>query len=143
TVVRIFISDRQDITALLSKLSNDNTTAVDATSIALGCVPLKPPTPVHPPIAKTEDEEKRIIEEEGDEVEETQLPFLNIDPSSATPEELYSHGTTARIIGVEGHSRVDSFGSHGQPGGPERGMAIVVEGVSRFKVKQFLQRTPF
>jgi len=66
------------------------------------------------------------------------LAFLNIDPSSATPEELFSHGTTARVVGVEGHSRVDSFGTHGA-----NGMALVVEGVSRFRVKQFLQRTPF
>ena len=136
-LVRIFISGRQDITALLAKLSN-STTPLDSSNLRIGCIPLKPPTPVSPPIAKTDDDKKRIIEEEGDEVEETQLPFLNIDPSSATPEELFSHGTTARVVGVEGHSRVDSFGTHG-----DNGMALVVEGVSRFRVKQFLQRTPF
>ncbi|RPA89774.1 ATP-dependent protease La [Choiromyces venosus 120613-1] len=140
-ILRVFISDRQDITALLAKLSNNNTTPLDASSLRIGCIPLKPPTPVSAPIAKTDDDKKRIIEEEGDEVEETQLAFLNIDPSSATPEELFSHGTTARVVGVEGHSRVDSFGSHGANG--ENGMALVVEGVSRFRVKQFLQRTPF
>lgn len=136
-VVRIFISGRQDITALLAKLSN-STTPLDSSNLRIGCIPLKPPTPVNPPIAKTDDDKKRIIEEEGDEVEETQLAFLNVDPSSATPEELFSHGTTARVVGVEGHSRVDSFGTHGA-----NGMALVVEGVSRFRVKQFLQRTPF
>ncbi|PWW72470.1 AAA-domain-containing protein, partial [Tuber magnatum] len=140
-ILRIYISDRQDIAALLAKLSNNNTTPLNSSSLRIGCIPLKPPTPVSPPIAKTDDDKKRIIEEEGDEVEETQLAFLNIDPSSATPEELFSHGTTARIVGVEGHSRVDSFGTRGPNG--ENGIAIVVEGVSRFRVKQFLQRTPF
>ncbi|KAG0132567.1 ATP-dependent protease La 2 [Tuber indicum] len=140
-ILRIFISDRQDIAALVAKLSNNNTTPLNSSDLRIGCIPLKPPTPVSPPIAKTDEDKKRIIEEEGDEVEETQPAFLNIDPSSATPEELFSHGTTARVVGLEGHSRVDSFATHGANGG--NGMALVVEGVSRFRVRQFLQRTPF
>ncbi|CAZ85264.1 unnamed protein product [Tuber melanosporum] len=140
-ILRIFISDRQDIAALVAKLSNNNTTPLNSSDLRIGCIPLKPPTPVSPPIAKTDEDKKRIIEEEGDEVEETQPAFLNIDPSSATPEELFSHGTTAQVVGLEGHSRVDSFGTHGANGG--NGMALVVEGVSRFRVRQFLQRTPF
>lgn len=65
--------------------------------------------------------------------------MLNIDPSSATAEDLHTHGTVARIVGLEGHA---STGLNGiSP--TQSGMAIVVEGVSRFRIKQFRQRTPW
>lgn len=47
----------------------------------------------------------------------------------------------ARIVGLEGHSDINSFGS--PVGDQQSGMAIVVEGISRFRVKQYRQRTPF
>lgn len=47
----------------------------------------------------------------------------------------------ARIVGLEGHSDINSFGS--PVGVQQSGMAIVVEGISRFRVKQYRQRTPF
>lgn len=139
--VRIFVSDRKDISSIVATLSTGPNSTIDATNLAIGCIPLKPPTPVSPPIAKDDEDKKRIVQEEGDEVEEAQIAFLNIDPSSATPEELFSHGTVARIVGLEGHSDINSFGS--PVGGQQSGMAIVVEGISRFRVKQYRQRTPF
>ncbi|KAI5805141.1 Lon protease C-terminal proteolytic domain-containing protein [Geopyxis carbonaria] len=131
-VLRIFISDRQDITSLLNKLSNGSST-LDVSNVAIGCIPLKPP------VVMNEDDEQRVVHEEGDEVESSPA-MLNIDPSSATTDELHTHGTVARIVGLEGHSHQQSLGDMSAT---ENGMAVVVEGVSRFEVKQFLQRTPW
>lgn len=133
-VLRIFISDRHDITSLLNKLSN-NTTSLDASNIAVGCVPLKVPSSLD------DVDRKRLVHEEGDEVEASP-GMLNIDPSSATADDLYTHGTVARIVGLEGHAHSTGAGLIGMSS-PKTGMAIVVEGVSRFRIKQFRQRTPW
>ncbi|TGZ80857.1 ATP-dependent protease La [Ascodesmis nigricans] len=130
-VLRIFISERHDITSLLNKLSNNSST-LDASNIAIGCVPLKVPASLNT------DDKKRLVHEEGDEVEASP-GMLNIDPSSATAEDLFTHGTVARIVGLEGHTHVglNSLSS------TSNGVAVVVEGVSRFRIKQFRQRTPW
>jgi ATP-dependent Lon protease len=112
---------------------------LDASNVAIGCIPLRPPQDTEDPT--------RVIHEEGDEYEKgsqssgtnsTKSAFpssLNIDPSSATIEELYTHGTVARIVGLEGCGEdMDLSGD---------GLAIIVEGVNRFRVKQFRQRTPW
>jgi ATP-dependent Lon protease len=65
---------------------------------------------------------------------------LNIDPSSATVEELFTHGTVARIVGLEGRKTTNTTNDGTVT---NNDMSIVVEGVSRFKVKQFRQRTPW
>lgn len=62
--------------------------------------------------------------------------LVNIDPSSATTDELYTHGTIARIVGLEGHTHNSGFET-------ESNLAIVVEGISRFRITQFRQRTPY
>ncbi|KAL7266819.1 hypothetical protein RUND412_010616, partial [Rhizina undulata] len=138
-ILRIFISDRRDVAALITKLSNNNTASVDATELAIGCVPLNPPQPLQSVDDKTEEAKKRIVEEEADEVESS-FTLLNIDPASATPEDLFRYGTVARVVGLEGQA--DSNPLVMGPGA-EQGMAIVVEGISRFKITQFRQRTPF
>lgn len=137
-ILRISISERRDIASLLNKLSNNSNT-LDASNVAIGCIPLRPPQDTEDPT--------RVIHEEGDEYEKgsqssgtnsTKSAFpssLNIDPSSATIEELYTHGTVARIVGLEGCGEdMDLSGD---------GLAIIVEGVNRFRVKQFRQRTPW
>lgn len=148
--VRIFISDRRDITSLLNKLS-DNTPTLDATNVAIGVIPLRPPL----------EDPTRVVHEEGDEVEKgsqssgtdstksISAAALNIDPSSATVGELFTHGTVARIVGLEGGRAAaraaadmpddDATAAGASPGA----LAIVVEGVSRFAVEQFRQRTPW
>lgn len=144
---RIFISDRRDITSLLNKLS-DNTPTLDATNVAIGVIPLRPPL----------EDPTRVVHEEGDEVEKgsqssgtdstksISAAALNIDPSSATVGELFTHGAVARIVGLEGGraAAADSPDDDSAAAGASAGaMAIVVEGVSRFAVKQFRQRTPW
>ena len=93
-----------------------------------------------------------MIHEEADEYEKqsqssgtdsahsTSPSVLNVDPSSATPDELFTHGTVARIVGLEGSSHSTTVGDMTSG---ENGMAVVVEGVSRFAIKQFRQRTPW
>jgi len=92
------------------------------------------------------------MHEEGDEYEKdsssrgthssksVQAAVLNIDPSSVTIDELWTHGTVARIVGLEGNSTASTVGDVVTS---ESGMAVVVEGVSRFAVKQCRQRTPW
>ncbi|KAA8893164.1 Lon protease C-terminal proteolytic domain-containing protein [Sphaerosporella brunnea] len=141
-VLRIYISDRRDITSLLNKLSNNSST-LDATNVAIGLIPLRPPT----------EDSTRVIHEEGDEYEKDSSSrgtfstkslsqsALNVDPSSATVDELFTHGAVARIVGIEGSSQPDHAVGDASKSGD--GLALVVEGVSRFAVKQFRQRTPW
>ncbi|KAF8543079.1 Lon protease C-terminal proteolytic domain-containing protein [Trichophaea hybrida] len=139
-VLRVFISDRRDITSLLNQLSNNSPT-LDTSNVAIGMIPLRPPHGL--------EDASRVIHEEGDEVEKgsqssgtdstksISATALNVDPSSATVDELYPHGTVARIVGLEATSHSHSV----DVTTPGKNMAIVVEGVSRFAVKQFRQRT--
>jgi ATP-dependent Lon protease len=93
------------------------------------------------------------VHEEGDEYEKDSSSrgtfstkslsqsALNVDPSSATVDELFTHGTVARLIGLESSSQAAyAVGEHTATGD---GLAMVVEGVSRFSVKQYRQRTPW
>jgi len=110
--------------------------------VAIGCIPLRPPT----------EDATRVVHEEGDEYEKdsssrgthstksVQAAALNIDPSSVTIDELWTHGTVARIVGLESNSTASTVGDAATS---ETGMAVVVEGVSRFAVKQCRQRTPW
>jgi len=143
TKVRVFISDRRDITALLNKLS-DNSKTLDTSNVAIGVIPLRLPHGL--------EDVSRVVHEEGDEVEKgsqcsgtdstksMSVSALNVDPSSATVDELFTHGTVARIVGLEGSSHCHSVD---EVRSSSYNMAIVVEGVSRFAVKQFRQRTPW
>lgn len=133
------ISDRRDIASLLNKLT-ENAAAIDIKSVAIGCIPLRPPIPN--PDEEPSADKKHVVHEEGDEVESSPA-MLNIDPSTATTAELYSHGTVARIVRIEGMAVASSSMSSTSLQTEMSQMSLVVEGFSRFKVTQYRQRTPW
>jgi hypothetical protein len=95
--------------------------------------------PVNPPSKLSEDEKKLVVFEE-DEVESSSS-LDNIDPLSATTDDLHHYRTAARIRGIQGYSQIDNLGGEMAMG--EGDTIKVIEGVSRFRTKQCRQQTPY
>lgn len=121
TTLRVPITDRTDIPALLSSVyTRAATPKPDATAISIGCVPINSSL-LSPDglnlIDDTESSSRRSIENH------------DINPGAADKKDLFSYGTVARISGVQGRRPDD--------------LALVVEGIRRFKVEKITQRRPF
>lgn len=139
SIIRVSLIDRADLQSLLHNILTNSKSALDATSVNLGCIPLAgrgdlEPNPSEEPSHAKED--KATTDQLEGEVKEVQIDSKssgaaspNIDPASATPGDLFGYGTLARVIGIE----------RGGFSGP----SIVVEGLSRFKTISSTQRTPF
>ena len=119
--LRVPVSNRTDVPALLSSVySRAATPKPDATAISIGCVPLNSP----------------LLSPDGinliDDVEHPsrrRLDPYDINPGVADKKDLFQYGTVARISGVQGR-RPDE-------------LALVVEGIRRFKINRITQKRPF
>lgn len=67
--------------------------------------------------------------------------YRNLDPGSASLEDLSPIGTIGRVIGLEQAKVVPTDGEAGV--GVGLGAAILVEGKERCQIKNLLQKTPF
>jgi len=119
--LRVPVSNRTDIPALLSSVyTRAATPKPDATAISIGCVPINSsllsPDGINL-IDDIESSSKRSIENH------------DIDPGAANKKDLFSFGTVARISGVQGRRPDD--------------LALVVEGIRRFRVDTITQKRPF
>lgn len=118
--LRLPVTDRSDIPPLLTsayehaRASNEN-----ATSVTLGCVPLS--SPILSP-----EGQKLIAGKDGQAHGE--LEGLDKLPAKGEKEDLFLYGTLARVVGVQG-TRSD--------------LALIVEGVKRFKINRMTQSWPF
>lgn len=120
TTLRISVSNRPDIPPLLtSAYSQARALSGDATTISLGCVPLKSPL-------LSSEGQNLIAGSDAQALEELQDP--NRHPGGAEKEDLFKYGTVAKISGVQG-SRSD--------------LVLIVEGVRRFKINKITQERPF
>lgn len=66
--------------------------------------------------------------------------YRNLDPGSASLEDLCPIGTVGRVVGLEQAKVVPGRAFNGGVG---LGAAILVEGKERCKIKNVLQKTPF
>ena len=120
--LRIPVSNRPDIPALLSavytKAAKPN---ADAPSVQVGCVPMCSPLLSHEGQQLLEDSELRT---------RRTIERLAEDPGRIQDEgDLFGYGCIAKISGVQGR----------RPGE----LALVVEGVRRFRVERFTQFKPY
>ncbi|MCJ1358520.1 MAG: hypothetical protein MMC33_008520 [Icmadophila ericetorum] len=117
--LRVPVLSRPDVPALLSAAySRAATPEPDATIISIGCVPLN----------------STLLGPDGqnllDDVEaSTRLQIEDdIHPGKATKEDLFSYGSVAKISGVQGR-RTE--------------LALVVEGIRRFKIDRIIKDKPY
>lgn len=135
SIIRVSLIDRADLQSLLQKILTGSGATIDATSVNLGCIPLAGRAESSALEHDDNDNNSSTDQLEG-EVREVQVDGKNasqsspnIDPASATPEDLFSYGTVVRVVGLER--------------GGFLGPSMMVEGLSRFKTENFTQRTPF
>ena len=119
--LRVQVTTRTDIPALLSSVyTRAATPKPDATAISIGCVPLNSPL-------LSPDGMSLIDDVEG--TSRRQMEPHDINPGAADKKDLFHYGTVARISGVQGQ-RPDN-------------LALVVEGIRRFKIDRITQKRPF
>ena len=115
-------ANRPDIPALLSSVYSraaSKTPSQRLDNVHVACVPLASPylTPYG----------QRMIP--GDEKSPGQSERLDINPSSASKDDLYGYGVAAKISGVEGRGTGE--------------FALLVEGVARIRIDRITQEKPF
>ncbi len=119
--LRIPISNRTDIPALLSSIYTRAATPIaDTTAIAIGCVPLRSPL-------LSEDGQQLLDSKAAESDRKDGIPDINI--GKANKADLFSYGTMAKISGVQGR----------KPGE----LALIVEGIKRFRINSITQEKPF
>lgn len=119
--LRIPVSNRTDIPALLSSVyTRSATPKPDATAVAIGCVPLKSPL--------LGDDGQQLLDDRDVESGRRQASF-DVNPDKASKDDLFNYGTMAKISGVTGR----------RPGE----LALVVEGVKRFRINSIIRERPF
>lgn len=119
--LRIPVANRADIPALLSSVyTRASTPKPDATAISIGCVPLNSPL-LSPDGQRLLDNKSAINWSEPDK--------SDTNPGKVKKGDLFAYGTVAKISGVQGR----------RPGE----LALIVEGVRRFKIYSITQNKPY
>lgn len=115
--LRINITSRADLAALLAHIYSTATAPRGETPINIGCVPLNSPY--------LSSDGKRLIENGQNNRREAQ----DIHPVQAKKDDLFGFGTVAKVSGVQGRNRGE--------------LSLVVEGISRFSVEKVTQELPY
>jgi ATP-dependent Lon protease len=122
-VLRIPVAgNRPDIPALLSNVYSraaSKTPSQRLDHVNIACVPLNSPF--------LSPNGQKMIEQ--DEKAQQPTERLDINPSSATREDLFGYGVAAKISGVEGRGTGE--------------FALLVEGVARVRIDKLIQDRPF
>lgn len=119
-VLRIPVaSNRADIPALLSNVYASKTHSQRLDNVNIACVPLGSPY-------LTRHGQKMIA---GDERSPSPKQRLDINPGSATKDDLFGYGVAAKISGVEGRGTGE--------------FALLVEGIARIRIDKITQERPF
>ena len=119
--LRIPVENRPDIPALLSSVYTQAVTPkADASAISIGCVPLS--SPLLSPDGQN-------LLDDGERKSRRRANTFDVSPAKATKEDLFTYGTVAKISGVQGR----------RPGE----LALIVEGVRRFRIDRVTQDRPY
>lgn len=115
-------SNRPDIPALLSQVYSRAASKIPSQrldNVHIACVPLNSPL-------LTQHGQKMISENEDNPNPKERL---DINPASATKDDLFGFGTAAKISGVEGRGTGE--------------FALLVEGMARVRIHKIMQERPF
>lgn len=117
--LRIPLSERPDIPLLLTSLfSKSSLKAGNATIV--GCSPLSSPF-------LSKDGKKLLNNVDG--ASTRSAASSTVDPAKASKHDLFSYGTVAKVIGVQGR--------------PNSEPCLLVEGLKRFSISKVTKETPF
>ena len=121
TSLRVPVGGRSDVPALLTSFyTRAKSPRPDASTLLIGCVPLNSPF-------LSSDGRQLITDTE--EAEQSQPRSRAFRPDEASKKDLFVFGTVAKITGVQGRRTND--------------LALVLEGIRRFKINQVTQKRPF
>ena len=118
--LRIPISNRQDIPLLLTSLFSRASSRSSKSSVVVGCVPLSSPL-----LSK---DGQQLLESREQETN-SHLDTNESDPGQASKGDLFSYGTIAKVVGVQGRSKVEP--------------CLLVEGAKRFSIRKITKESPY
>lgn len=117
---RIPVSNRPDLSNLLSSLLDRTTPGQRENSVTFGCVPLNSPY-------LSKDGQQLLEDSNLDDTKKDEYDV--IDAGQARKEDLYRHGTLGKVIGVQRRVYAEPF--------------LLVQGVQRFTIKRVFKERPF
>lgn len=119
--LRVPITNRADVTAVLAKIYSRATTAKPDATITVGCVPLN---------STLVSKNGKLLLDEGDGGAKTKgKAVYESDPVLAKNKDLFGFGCVAKVSGVQGRRQGE--------------LALVVEGLDRFRIENILQEKPY
>lgn len=118
TTVKIPITNRSDVAAILAKIYSISPTAKPDASITVACVPLNSNS-----ISPIDG--RLLVEgsERGDKL------VYESDPVQATKKDVFGYGCIAKVTGVQGRRQGD--------------LSLVVEGLERVRIVDIVQERPY
>lgn len=117
TTLKIPITNRSDVAAILAKIYSISPTAKPDAAITVACVPLK---------SNTLGPDGNLLIEDGLGGSKT---MHESDPMQATKKDIYGYACVAKVSGVQGRRQGD--------------LSLVVEGLERVKVVDVVQERPY
>lgn len=119
--LRVPLANRADIPVLLSSAFTRATNRErDASSLIVGCVPLSSPF--------LSRDGQQLLDSKARE-SGTKQERLDINPSKATKDDIFTYGAVAKIIGVQGRPSSQPY--------------LLVEGTRRFRIDRVSQERPY
>jgi ATP-dependent Lon protease len=119
--LRVPITNRADVTAVLAKIYSRATTAKPDAIITVGCVPLNSTL-----VSKNG---KLLLDERDGGAGTKGKAVYESDPVVAKNKDLFGFGCVAKVSGVQGRRQGE--------------LALVVEGLDRFRIEKILQERPY
>ncbi|KAH7061929.1 Lon protease C-terminal proteolytic domain-containing protein [Paraphoma chrysanthemicola] len=118
TTLKIPITNRSDVAAILAKIYSISPTAKPDAAITVACVPLNSNT-ISP-------KDGRLLIEDGLKSDKT---VYESDPIQAGKKDIYGYACVAKVSGVQGRRQGD--------------LSLVVEGLERVRVVDVVQERPY
>jgi ATP-dependent Lon protease len=118
TTLKIPITNRSDVAAILAKIYSISPTAKPDASITVACVPLNSNT--------TSSKDGRLLIEDGGKTGKT---VYESDPMQAGKKDVFGYACVAKVSGVQGRRQGD--------------LSLVVEGLERVRVVDVVQERPY
>lgn len=117
TTLKIPITNRSDVAAILAKIYSISPTAKPDAAITVACVPLK---------SNTLGPDGRLLIED---LQQGGKAVFESDPIQATKNDIYGYACVAKVSGVQGRRQGD--------------LSLVVEGLERVRVVDVVQERPY
>jgi len=121
TTLKIPITDRPDVAAILAKIYSISSTAKPDAAITVACVPL---------CSADLSKDGKLLIEEGPEGKKSKgKTVFETEPVNATKKDLFGYACIAKVSGVQGRRQGD--------------LSLSVEGLERVEVVDVLQERPY